>query len=209
MKRSGEILQGKRQTKKISLEKASKYLRIKKEHLRAIEESDWGNLPEPTFVKGFIKSYANYLGLDEDHLLALYRREYNETKYPQKTNIFDKKKTYQLTPNKLINFTFILGVLLFIGYLALQYFSILSAPKLEVTSPSNDLSTNVSYIIVSGKVEKDSTISIDGEFVPVDTDGNFSKQIELASGQNIIEVIAAKRLSPKAKVTRVVRLTSR
>ena len=42
---------------------------------------------------------------------------------------------------------------------------------------------------------------------PVDAEGNFSYQLKLSDGQNIIEVIASKKLSPKSKVTKIVRLS--
>ena len=59
---------------------------------------------------------------------------------------------------------------------------------------------------ISGKAESQSQVAIDGEFVPIDSDGNFSYFYKLDEGQNIIEIIASKRLSPKSKITRTVRL---
>ncbi|MBI2012640.1 helix-turn-helix domain-containing protein [Candidatus Curtissbacteria bacterium] len=206
MKTSGELLREARKSKRISLATAAADLHLKKENLEAIEGGNWPSLPEPTFVKGFIKSYAQYLGLSTDHVLALHRREYDESKYPQKKLILEGKRL-MLTPNKLINLALILMGVIFIGYLTIQYSSILSAPKLEVATPSDDLTTGVPVVVVSGKVEKDSNVAIGGELVPVDPEGNFSRQVALLEGKNVIEIIASKRLSPKTRVTRVVRLT--
>ncbi len=207
MKTLASLLSSQRKAKKISLKKVSADLLIKEEHLSALESGDWSSLPEPTFVKGFIRNYSQYLGLDPSFLSAVYRREYDEAKYPKKPSIFEQKKRLMLTPNKLVNAVFILATLVFVGYLTIQYLSILSAPKLEVFAPSDDLTTNVPYVIVSGKTEKETTVAINGEFVPIDSEGNFSYQVKLDDGKNIIEVTASKRLSPKSKVIKIVRLT--
>lgn len=200
------FLSSQRKAKKISLKKAAGDLLIKLEHLEAIENSQWHNLPEPAFVKGFIRSYSQYLGLDSEHVLALYRREFDEAKYPPKTSALERKKGLMLTPNKLINLAFILAATIFIIYLVVQYFSILQAPKLEVFTPQDDLTTNVPYVIVSGKVDKQANLVIEGEFIPTDKEGSFSYQLALVEGKNVIEIVASKRLAPKAKVTKIVRL---
>lgn len=205
MKKLGEILQETRIAKNIEQEDVAKDLRIKVDSVQALEEGNWGALPEAAYVKGFIKNYADFLGLDANRLLALHRAEYDERKYesPQRR----QKKRLMFTPNLIAPITFTLAVSLFLGYLALQYTSILSAPKLEIYSPQDDITTTASVIEVFGKSEKETTISIDGELVPVDESGGFTYQIKLVDGQNIIEVVATKRLSPKTKVTRLVRLS--
>ena len=38
--------------------------KIRAKYLRAIEDEEWGLLPGPTFVKSFLRTYADYLGLD-------------------------------------------------------------------------------------------------------------------------------------------------
>lgn len=204
MKKLGEILAETRVEKNITQEDVAVDLRIKVDVVQALEEGDWGALPEAAYVKGFIKNYAEFLGLDSNRLLALHRAEYDERKYqkPQKR----QKKRLMFTPNLISPITFSLTILLFVGYLSLQYTSILSAPKLEVYSPQDDITTTANIIEVSGKSEKETTISIDGELVKIDESGGFNYQIKLADGQNIIEIVATKRLSPKTKVTRLVRL---
>jgi len=206
MKTTGEIFFSQRHLKKLSLVKIARDLRIKKEYLEALEAGDWQNLPEPAFVRGFIKSYAQYLSLDADHTLAIFRREFDERKYPQKSS-YRKQKRLMFTPNKFVNLALIIAVMIFIIYLAIGYTSLLSSPKLEVFAPPDDLTTQVPYVVVSGQVEKDAAVAIEGQIVPVDENGNFSYQLELKEGQNIIEIIASKRLSPKSKATRIIRLT--
>lgn len=201
-----ELFRTTRTTKHISLTKAADDLHIKQEQLEALEAGQFQKLPEPAYIRGFIKIYASYLKLDPNHSLALYRREYDETKYPKISHI-PKKTGFNLTPNHIVNITFVTAVAAFVFYIAIQYSSILSAPKLEILQPQDDIRTQTAAIEVRGKTEKDATVSIDGDFVAIDQDGNFTSQIDLQEGVNVIEVVAAKRLSPKTKITRTIRLT--
>lgn len=207
MKTAGEILRGERARQKISIEKVASQLLIKKEHLQALEEGDWAKLPEPAYIKGFVKSYASLLEIDPDYLLALVRREYDEKKFQAKTADFRHQKRLMFTPEKLVPATFLVGLVIFITYLVLQYTSIAASPKLEITTPADDLTTTASVIEVAGQTEPGTTVSVDGQLVPVDSSGKFFYQLKLEEGQNIIEIIASKRLSPKTRVTRIVRLS--
>lgn len=206
MSKFGDLLREQRNAKNISIKKASVKLLIKKEHLIALEEEDWIDLPEATYVKGYIKSYSQFLGLDQFKMLALYRREFDERKMPVKDQVGNYSKSSIVTPKRLRNSVFALAIISFIAYLIIQYSSVLSSPNLEIASPPDDITVSVPIIEVSGKVESESQIAIDGEFVPIDAEGNFSHFSKLEEGQNIIEIIASKRLSPKTKITRTVRL---
>ena len=206
MRHFGEILSSQRKFKRISISRAASDLLIKKEHLEALEQEDWPSLPEPPFVKGFITSYAHYLSLDPKHILAIYRREYDERKYPKSHSLERRQRRLFLTPARLVNLVFALAIVIFIAYLTVQYLSILQAPKLEIFSPQDDVTLTVPAVVVSGKVEKDTTVSIDGQFVLITPEGNFSYQYNLKEGKNIIEIIASKRLSPKTRIERTVRL---
>ena len=55
MNKFGEVFSQKRQSKHLTLKQASKKLLIKEDQLAALENEMWDKLPEPTFVKGYIK----------------------------------------------------------------------------------------------------------------------------------------------------------
>lgn len=204
----GETLITARNAKDVTLEKISKDLHIKKEDLEALEKEQWQNLPEPAFVKGFVKSYAQYLDLDHDYVLALYRRAYDPKKNIYKnTPLRGVNKSLFKNPIRFAQLAFLLLVIVFALYIAAQYSFILKSPKLIVTNPPSDQTTTVPVTLITGQTEKEATISINGDFAPVDAAGNFSFQYKLKEGQNIIEIIAAKNLSPKSKVTKIVRLS--
>ena len=50
-------------------------LRIRKEHLAAIEEGRFADLPAPAYALGFVRSYADYLGLDAAAAVEAFKQE--------------------------------------------------------------------------------------------------------------------------------------
>ena len=76
----GSILKERREGKGISIVGASEELFIKKSTLTAIESGQWVSLPHPVYVKGYLRSYASYLGvLDAVETRLSSRREGEET----------------------------------------------------------------------------------------------------------------------------------
>ena len=62
----GEFFRQVRETKGLTLDEVAIKTRIHPEYLKALEESNFAKLPEQVFAKGFVRSYARSLGLDED-----------------------------------------------------------------------------------------------------------------------------------------------
>src|SRR5579863_3140668 len=68
----GEQLKREREMRGVSLEEISVATRIAPRFLEALENEQWEQLPGGVFNRGFIRSVARYLGLDEDSLVAEY-----------------------------------------------------------------------------------------------------------------------------------------
>ena len=66
----GAVLRGQREKLGYSLKEVSEATRIRKTFLESLEDNQFSDLPGHVYVVGFIKSYALYLGLDCDSLLA-------------------------------------------------------------------------------------------------------------------------------------------
>jgi hypothetical protein len=68
----GPLLRAARERQGRSLEDAEAELHIRARHLAALEADDYAALPSPAQARGFLKNYAQYLGLDLQDTLALY-----------------------------------------------------------------------------------------------------------------------------------------
>ncbi len=52
--------------------------KIRAKYLRALENEEWDLLPGPTFVRSFLRTYAQALGLDDKAIVDEYRRLYEQ-----------------------------------------------------------------------------------------------------------------------------------
>ena len=68
----GVSLKRERELRGVSLAEIAKTTKISVRLLEAIEEDRYDILPEGVFRKSFIKSYAKYLGMNEDQILNKY-----------------------------------------------------------------------------------------------------------------------------------------
>ena len=75
----GEMLRDERQGRRFRLEDLANRTRIRIENIEALEANEFEKLPSATFVKGYIKTYAELFGFDHKPLLALLRRDYKES----------------------------------------------------------------------------------------------------------------------------------
>jgi len=61
---------------RIDISEVEAATKIRAKYLRAIENEEWDMLPGPTFVKSFVRTYAEYLGLDARLLVEEYKLRY-------------------------------------------------------------------------------------------------------------------------------------
>jgi hypothetical protein len=69
----GMHLKEHREKRRLSLEHVAARLKIRGHYLRALEEGHFSNIPGRIYVDGYLRSYADYLGLDSPTILAAYR----------------------------------------------------------------------------------------------------------------------------------------
>lgn len=70
----GATLRESRIRRKIELSEVEAAIKIRVRYLRAIENEEWDALPGGAYTRGFIRTYAIYLGLDGERLADDYRR---------------------------------------------------------------------------------------------------------------------------------------
>lgn len=73
MSELGELLRKARLDKGISLDTLQDTTKIRKRYLEAIEEGNYKVMPGSFYVRAFIKSYAEAVGLDPNEVLRLYK----------------------------------------------------------------------------------------------------------------------------------------
>ncbi len=64
----GRFLEQARKERGLSLEEVEQATKIRKRYLAGLEREDYAMLPDAVYAQGFLKTYANYLGLDGEAL---------------------------------------------------------------------------------------------------------------------------------------------
>jgi cytoskeleton protein RodZ len=81
----GETLREARMRQRLDIADVETRTKIRAKYLRALENEEFGMLPGPTFVKTFLRTYADYLGLDARNLVEEYRQRYERSSGPDLT----------------------------------------------------------------------------------------------------------------------------
>ena len=76
----GQILEKTRKERGLTLEEVEHATKIRKRYLVGLEREDYGALPDAVYAQGFLKTYANYLGLDGEEL----SREFKDRRRPRR-----------------------------------------------------------------------------------------------------------------------------
>ncbi len=189
----GEKLYEERVKKGHTLEEVSKATKIRASFLLAIEKGEYKKLPSGTYVHGFVRNYARFLGLPEYEILALFKRGYSEEKFQKiipegliKTNDFPLKRI-KLAQTLKIFFLVFIALLIYIFF---QYRSALFNPPLTVSFPKDNSVISSQTITVIGKTDSNSAVFINNETASLDRNGNFRKTISVFSGKAKITIKA-------------------
>lgn len=77
----GPALRGARESRGLDVAEAQRATKIRSKYLRAMEDERWEVLPGKAYVHGFLRTYAQYLGLDPEPLLKAYDRGPGSTEH--------------------------------------------------------------------------------------------------------------------------------
>lgn len=94
----GKELQDERIAKNISLDTAAQETNIRKSYLEAIEQNDFALLHGEVFVKGVIRTYGNYLGLNGAQLVEEYKAESTGNSSVSNNNVIRESRHVKVRP---------------------------------------------------------------------------------------------------------------
>lgn len=143
----GEKLRQAREERGISIAEVAEQTRISPHYLEFIENDDYRTLPGGIFNKGFVKSYAKYVGIDEQEAL----QDYSKLLSSQDSEVSEEPKTYRpevLTDDRsstsflptLIIAAIILGLMSWGIFTLVKYVE--NNPNVLTTANTNSSNTN-------------------------------------------------------------------
>ena len=203
-KNLAEFLKEKRQGKNLSLDKLSDLTKIQVYHLEALEAGQFEKLPPLVYRAGIFKRLAKFLDVDKSEIIRMYKQEVQTVEIASYNgNIIKTKQNsyFVLTQRKLAIFLGVLFLILLSAYLYYQFKFLVGPPNLAV-DPKEDMVIQQESLTVRGKTDSGAYLTINGENVYVASDGSFSKEVQLTSGINVIEVKAVNNFEKSTKIVR-------
>ncbi len=134
----GERLKRERELREVTLEEITSATRIGPRFLEALENEDWEKLPGGVFNRGFVRSVARYLGLDEESILAEYDLAHGPIVLPTPQNTANhfSSRPKWIPFVAFLVLLILLGGLLTGGVYAWRYFAAHRSEKQSIASPT-------------------------------------------------------------------------
>jgi hypothetical protein len=200
----GEQLQAARERKGVDLHRAERDTKIRAKHLAALESGDYSELPGPVYVRGFLKNYAAYLGLDGDELVSEWRFEQEEVapRIPQlialpPQPLIEPKGHLRFTRGIFVGALLLLIIVGFLGYVGVQLLRFSHPPTLALSAPSvQTLDAEATTYPMSGTVDLPyALITVNGPDAFAQTTnanslGDWSVSVPVTKGRNDFSITA-------------------
>ncbi|MDD4996004.1 MAG: helix-turn-helix transcriptional regulator [Patescibacteria group bacterium] len=179
------------------LAEVAKKIGIEFKYLEFLEADDFYKLPSPTYARGFLKRYAEFLKQDAEKIVKQWEVK-QKTKYYQEL-FKEKKKKENISKefNFKIVFVFLLVLLVFL-YFSWSAKKVLFAPRIKLLYPPQDIVVWERPLIIKGKTDLRADVFINNQAVEKFENGDFSQRVDLLPGLNTIEISAQKKYSKKS-----------
>lgn len=200
----GKLLKRHRTERKLTLREVELATKIRGRYLRLLEADDTSELANDVYVRGFLRSYAEFLDLNGPVVVRKFeaqRGKIASVPVSRRTSLIKPRKLVY-TPGLLIGVLAATALVAVVGYLAAQFNTLASAPRLEITNPKADTVVYGSVLAVTGHVDGGADVFVNESPILTDSNGNFSDSIALQDGLNTINVSAKSKLGKASTVSR-------
>lgn len=204
MQTAGDLLKNARLKKKLTFSKISKTTKIPKKTLEALEKSQFNKLPPETYITGFIRNYAQLVGLDPQKTIAVFRRDYSKNKNKKivpKGLTKPLNSSWQPTSTVRTVLTVSIVITIFLAYLGFSLFRLSSPPKLTLSQPDN-AQTTTSPVLIKGQTDRDATLTLNGKTINLEPDGRFTTVFNGPPGTHELILISTSRRNKSVELTR-------
>ena len=201
----GEKLRQAREARDITISEVAEQTRISPLYIESIENDDYRTLPGGIFNKGFVKSFAKYVGVDEQEALQDYSQlissqelfKENDTKTYRPEVLTDDRVSSSSVPTILVAVVILglmtWGILALVRYIQDQPSAI---PAATETPKSEDNNANLPNTQVNANVDINQSIpatdQINVEFKPVGKEISVEATIDGTKESSLIKPDAPK-----------------
>ena len=204
MRTVGEIIHERRQQMRGDIKKIAVSLKIREDYLLALERDEYQVIPGGIpIVQGIIRRYGQFLGLDPGKLAAILRRDFVVPKASETvSHEVGKQSVFFWTPRYTILAMVVVLVCFLSFFLFKNFFNLISAPQIQISSPRQGGEILGKQVKVKGKVKRADVVVINGQSVTVLENGVFEELFSCDKGENIFFIEAVSPRGKKAQIER-------
>ena len=206
----GERLVAAREARGIDLLRAERETKIRRTYLAALERGDYAALPGAVYVRGFLRNYAAYLGLDPEETIAHWHRD-APAGAPEPAIVMPQaltapRKGLVLSSGLVVAAVVTLVVLAILAYIGFQLIRFSEPPPLSVVDPP----TAVTEVAETATTYTLRGVTVAGGLVTIEApgrdplnltaggDGGWLATVDLRRGKNQFDVSAVDPKTGKA-----------
>ena len=205
----GQILRDTREEMGFSEKEVADDLAIPLKFIVSLEKGEWAKLPARIYARGFLKKYAAYLELQSEEVLKEFDEEWTRAT-PSEISESVHSRIIKRNPLSFVNQRYLL-ILIFLAaifvvglYFLYEFRFVIRPPEFVITTPAEDETTTLDSFPVSGKIEKESVLTLNGRSIYTNEKGEFSDSALLSKGLNMLEFEAKNRFGKTNKVVRYI-----
>ena len=188
MKTIGQVLSEARESQKLTITDLSNKSSLSEHIISAIEEERYSDLPDGPFIRGYLRSLARALQLDEEHVLAVYRRDQKPARSPSLFPQGLMKPLGRKKPFLSVQRVGIALACLFLAvFLGVQILLAQKPPALTLDYPTDNQEVK-NPVAVRGTTSTDAVVVINTVPTAINQDGVFQTALEMTPGQHAIVV---------------------
>jgi len=207
MRAFGAVLKEEREKHSFSINQLEKETKIKKTYLVALENQTWDKLPEFPIVVGFVRLISSQLGVKQNNLVALLRRDYQPANLTKKISPPREVFLKGITPKVWGIMVAVLLLLMGVGYLVFQYVDYNRNPKLVLTAPVEGVVVKSgTKINLEGKTDTDASVFFNNQAMYINHEGVFKTEYTVLES-TVLSVTAISRAGKKTEVAREVKVS--
>ena len=197
-----ERLYAARERKGVDLYRAERDTKIRARYLAALERGEYGELGGDVYIKGFLRNYAMYLGLDPEEVVAQWRRERGNVSAPKQPLAVPKpiaqpRSGLNFSPGVVVAALLTVLIVAIGAWLGVQVMRFAKPPTLAVTSPREatvTLANDATSYTLEGTSIPGATINVElaGGTVTAtaDSTGAWTLPVDLRRGRNEFQIDA-------------------
>jgi cytoskeletal protein RodZ len=137
MNELGQTLRTRREERGLTLKEVEQVLNIRVKYLQAIEEENYQLIPGEVYVKGFLRNYASYLGLNGEEFVQRYKDAKQPPATVSEPDKKEEKPNFEVKApgsNRVIYWGLAIGIV-GAGYFGYNQFLQPSTPKVSSPPP--------------------------------------------------------------------------